>query len=81
MFAAMFYGLVFFAIVAVNHRYAKPWDEVNQARRERKARRAARYDKNRAAEKKEYEERRRKRHEAKRQKRESERRRAELRGF
>ena len=50
----------------MNHRYGKTYEELKLRRDARHSRRKARYDKNRAAEKKEFEESRRKKKEAKR---------------
>ncbi|KAK4541246.1 hypothetical protein LTR36_008162 [Oleoguttula mirabilis] len=56
MFQPFSYALLFLAIVACNHKWGKPYDEARTHKEERHARRKARYEKNRAQEKKEFEE-------------------------
>ena len=78
MFAAFIYGIIFASIVALNHKFAQPYDDVRNAREKRHERRRQRYDKNRAAEKQEYEKRKQKRREARKKQREEEQRKREL---
>ena len=81
MFAPLCYGLIFFGIVAVNHRFGKSYEEKRAGKRIRAQRRSARYDKNRAEEEKQFQESAVKRREARREKRDRERRREEAGGM
>ncbi|TKA24680.1 hypothetical protein B0A50_05668, partial [Salinomyces thailandicus] len=67
MFASWAYGLIFFAIVAINHKYGKPWSEARQQNHQHARARKTRYETHRQAEKKEFRERRAKRRQAKRE--------------
>ncbi|RMY51093.1 hypothetical protein D0865_06539 [Hortaea werneckii] len=69
MFSSLAYGLIFFLIIAMNHKYGKPWEDAKTQKDKRARRRKARYEKNKAAEQKEFEESQQKRREAKRKRR------------
>ncbi|KAI7110155.1 hypothetical protein KC343_g19059 [Hortaea werneckii] len=69
MFSSLAYGLIFFLIIAMNHKYGKPWEDAKTQKDTRKRKRKARYEKNKAAEQKEFEQSQQKRREAKRKQR------------
>jgi len=50
MWSAWLYGLLFTGIIALNHKFGKPYEDHKIRRKEQKERRKARYDKHREEE-------------------------------
>lgn len=78
MFQPFSYALMFLALVAVNHKWGKPYEEAKTQKELRRARRRARYEKDRAQDKKDFADAQEKRREARKKRRQEEERLEEL---